>query len=276
MSREWLLCDKCGDYVLLEDVFEPLYTTTLCTRCMHFPTLLGPDEEIDWVKYGNSNTYFGVELEFHGDCNSGFKIDNKSKYLEYKCEESLLHGFEVVTHPASYAMHYNTISKLFKHKVYNSSITHKAAMHIHVNIDSPLFVGDVTYTVGRIMYFLYLHRDRFKELFGRDQDTYDRFCSLVPEGFEDATYANFKYSAKRISENMKKTYAVLIHEHTVEFRMFNTTNNKDKYMENINIVLALINIATMHSINRYDNFELFETVLDRTKRWMKYETIMSN
>jgi hypothetical protein len=267
-DREWLLCDKCGDYILIDDIFEPLYTTTICKRCLHFPDLLGPDEDIEWRMYGNSNTYFGVELEFYGDREAEFSLENKSKYLEYKCEESVLSGFEVVTHPASYELHKNVISKLFKHRIYNAKNTDRTAMHVHINIDSPLFMGDTSYVIGKLNYFLYLHHEKLCNIFGRSKKDYESFCSLVPDGFEDATYANFKYSAQRISDEMKKTYAVLMHKHTVEFRMFNTTNNSKKYMDNINIVIALIKVATDIDVKRYNDFSIFETMLYNTRSWL--------
>jgi hypothetical protein len=242
--REWIQCDNCSAYVILDDIYEELYSSTVCNECLAFDDLLPPDADIDWEFHGDSDTYFGVEIEFPGDKKISYN-KTYNKYLEFKLEESLLQGFEVVTHPSSYDIHKRKISKMFKHNIFRCDNLHNSAFHMHINKTSPLFKNDVLGVMSKVMYFIYKNADTIKKVGGRTDAEYERFCSTKPATVKDENMT-VDYIRKEIDDiniENQKTYCCMIHEHTIEFRFFNATNNKRKYMHNIDFVIALIYIC---------------------------------
>jgi len=149
-ERNTTTCDRCGETIWTEDSYGDEYTT-LCrhcyenhyTRCSCCDALLHEDDayhldgydycsecyhdEVDKSRsihdygykpeplfYGDSNRYFGIELEIDGagkdsdNADEILAIANKdNEYMYIKGDGSLDDGMELVTHPMSLGYHKN-------------------------------------------------------------------------------------------------------------------------------------------------------------------------
>ena len=173
-------CDRCGRIIWTSDSYGDDYTT-LCsccyhnhyTRCSCCDTLLHEDDayhldgydycsdcyhdEVDKCRsihdygykpepifYGDSQRYFGVELEIDGagkdsdNADEILAVANKDEeHIYIKGDGSLDDGLEIVTHPMSLEYHKNYCWNDILNKAvslgYRSHQTSTCGLHIHVN-----------------------------------------------------------------------------------------------------------------------------------------------
>lgn len=164
-------CESCGRLI---DEDEVVWNNDLpyCERC--YDQLECEIEEYgykpDPIFYGNSDRYFGVELEvddggkfeeYAGRLKNEANISNEHIYI--KADGSLDDGFEIVSHPMTLDYHMNNMywADVLHEAVrlgYKSHMTSTCGLHIHVNRSA---FGDNEYeqenVIARILYFLEKH-----------------------------------------------------------------------------------------------------------------------
>ncbi len=281
------VCDCCGERIWSEDTYGDEYTT-LCyhcynnhyTRCEECDSIIHNDDAYEYdgcyychecyqnirrnasiheygykpepIFYGDSNRYFGVELEIDG---AGKDDDYAMELLEIGNEEddriyiktdgSLDDGIEIVTHPMSLEYHKRFCwEDIMHHAVrlgYRSHQTSTCGLHIHVNRDSlGLDRDEQDEVISRILYFVEHHWNEILKISRRSEYAMNRWAARY--GYEN--------SPKAIMDKAKKNYgryvAVnLCNYHTIEFRLFRGTLKYNTLIATLELVNKICELAVL-------------------------------
>ena len=224
--------------------------------------------------------YYGLELEY-SNINSVKAREKmfdlyKDKWLYNKSDGSLCNGVEIVTSPCDYK---SIMCLLDKMKEPIKEITNKAkykqnaGIHIHVSRKSI-----PSYNVYKLSYLL--NNRQAKELSsimfylsGRNAKVSDNYLGR---------YAKIGGIAEFKNDKDRYLALNLTNEHTIEFRIFKTTNDMDKVKSYINFVESMINfvdITPFKEVN-LNNYLLYllnnpfdKKINDRLLRILKYKKI---
>lgn len=222
-ERYTVICDRCGATIWESDAYGDEYTN-LCrhcyenhyTRCSCCDALLHEDdayhlngddychdcydEERDKCRnihdygykpepifYGDSDRYFGVELEIDG---AGKDVDyaenlldianTSDEHIYIKSDGSLDDGMEIVSHPMTLEFHkafcWENIMKKAIYLGYRSHQTSTCGLHIHVNRDC---LGedrdDQEMVIGKILYFVEYHWNEMLKFSRRSEYAMNRW-----------------------------------------------------------------------------------------------------
>jgi len=281
------VCDCCGERIWSEDTYGDEYTT-LCyhcynnhyTRCEECDSIIHNDDAYEYdngyfchecyqrirknaaiheysykpepIFYGDSNRYFGVELEIDG---AGKDDDYAEELLDManmredhiyiKTDGSLDDGMEIVTHPMSLEYHKDFCwEDIMHHAVrlgYRSHQTSTCGLHIHVNRES---LGTDQYeqdeVISRILYFVEHHWNELLKFSRRSEYAMNRWAARY--GYEN--------SPKAIMDKAKKNYgryvAVnLCNYHTIEFRLFRGTLKYNTLISTLELVNRICELAVL-------------------------------
>lgn len=279
------VCDCCGERIWSEDTYGDEYTT-LCyhcynnhyTRCEECDSIIHNDDAYEYddgyfchecyqrirknaaiheysykpepIFYGDSNRYFGVELEIDG---AGKDDDYAEELLDManmredhiyiKTDGSLDDGMEIVSHPMSIEYHKDFCwEDIMHHAVglgYRSHQTSTCGLHVHVNRDS---LGknreEQDEVISRILYFVEHHWNEMLKFSRRSEYTMNRWAARY--GYEN--------SPKAIMDKAKKNYgryvAVnLCNYHTIEFRLFRGTLKYNTLIATLELVNKICETA---------------------------------
>ena len=204
------------------------------------------------VFYGDSNRYFGVELEIDGAgkdddyADEILDIANSSDDCIYiKSDSSLDDGMEIVTHPMSLDYHKDFCwEKIMCHAVflgYRSHQTSTCGLHVHVNRDSlGLDRDEQDEVIGRILYFVEHHWNEILKFSRRSEYAMNRWAARY--GYEN--------SPKAIMDKAKKNYGRyvainLCNYHTIEFRLFRGTLKYNTLIATLELVNKICELAVL-------------------------------
>lgn len=284
------VCDCCGERIWSEDTYGDEYTI-LCghchdnhyTRCASCDSLIHNDdayyldgysycrecydEERDKcyhihdygykpepIFYGDSNRYFGVELEIDGagkgDEYAEELLDianRRDEHIYIKSDGSLDDGMEIVTHPMSLEYHKDFCwEDIMHHAVrlgYRSHQTSTCGLHIHVNRDSlGINREEQDEVISRILYFVEHHWNEMLKFSRRSEYAMNRWAARY--GYEN--------SPKAIMDKAKKNYgryvAVnLCNYHTIEFRLFRGTLKYNTLIATLELVNRICDIGLSYA-----------------------------
>ena len=281
------ICDCCGERIWSEDTYGDEYTT-LCyhcynnhyTRCEECDSIIHNDDAYEYddgyfccecyqnirrntsiheygykpepIFYGDSNHYFGVELEIDG---AGKDDDYAQELLDIanihgehiyiKTDGSLDNGMEIVTHPMSLEYHKDFCwEDIMHHAVrlgYRSHQTSTCGLHVHVNRDS---LGEnreeQDEVISRILYFVEHYWNEMLKFSRRSEYAMNRWAARY--GYEN--------SPKAIMDKAKKNYgryvAVnLCNYHTIEFRLFRGTLKYNTLIATLELVNQICELAVL-------------------------------
>ena len=281
------VCDCCGERIWSEDTYGDEYTT-LCyhcynnhyTRCEECDSIIHNDDAYEYddgyfchecyqrirknaaiheysykpepIFYGDSNRYFGVELEIDGagkDDDYATEIldiaNMRDDHIYIKSDGSLDDGMEIVTHPMSLEYHKDFCwEDIMHHAVrlgYRSHQTSTCGLHIHVNRES---LGTDQYeqdeVISRILYFVEHHWNELLKFSRRSEYAMNRWAARY--GYEN--------SPKAIMDKAKKNYgryvAVnLCNYHTIEFRLFRGTLKYNTLISTLELVNRICELAVL-------------------------------
>lgn len=281
------VCDCCGERIWSDDAEGDDYTY-LCsycyqnhyTRCSNCDGLIHNDdayrldgedychecydEERDKCQhihdysykpepifYGDSNRYFGVELEIDGagkdDDYAEELLDianNDGEYIYIKSDGSLDDGMELVSHPMTLDYHKNYFwSDIMRKAVslgYRSHQTSTCGLHIHINrtafSDNREEQDEI---ISRILYFVEHHWNEMLKFSRRSEYTMNRWAARY----------GYEHTPKAIMDKVKKgnngRYAAvnLCNYHTVEFRMFRGTLKYNTFIAAIELANRICDVA---------------------------------
>ena len=281
------VCDCCGARIWSEDAEGDDYTS-LCRQCYDYhythceecDALIHNDDAYEYddgyfchecyqrirknaaiheygykpepIFYGDSNRYFGIELEIDG---AGKYDDYAEELLDIgnmhddciyiKTDGSLDDGMEIVTHPMSLEYHKDFYwEDIMHHAVflgYRSHQTSTCGLHIHVNRDS---LGESREeqdeVISRILYFVEHHWNEMLKFSRRTEYAMNRWAARY--GYEN--------SPKAIMDKAKKNYgryvAVnLCNYHTIEFRLFRGTLKYNTLIATLELVNKICELAVL-------------------------------
>ncbi|SFW44044.1 amidoligase family protein [Ruminococcus flavefaciens] len=280
-------CDRCGAIIWTSESYGDDYTT-LCSHCYHnhytrcssCDTLLHEDDayhldgydycsdcyhdEVDKSRsihdygykpdpifYGDSQRYFGVELEIDGagkdsdNADEILAIANKDEEHVYiKGDGSLDDGMEIVTHPMSLEYHKNycwdNIMKKAIYLGYRSHQTSTCGLHIHVNrncFGEDRDEQDVV--IARILYFVEHHWNELLRFSRRTEYSMNRWAARY--GFEK-TGREILDKAKK-GNNGRYAAVNLMNWATIEFRLFRGTLKYNTFIAALELVDAICDLA---------------------------------
>lgn len=204
------------------------------------------------IFYGDSNRYFGVELEIDGagkDDDYATEIldiaNMRDDHIYIKTDGSLDDGMEIVTHPMSLEYHKDFCwEDIMHHAVrlgYRSHQTSTCGLHIHVNRDSLGLDRDTQdEVISRILYFVEHHWNEMLKFSRRSEYAMNRWTARY--GYEN--------SPKAIMDKAKKNYgryvAVnLCNYHTIEFRLFRVTLKYNTLIATLELVNRICELAVL-------------------------------
>lgn len=281
------VCDCCGTRIWSEDAEGDDYTS-LCrqcydyhyTRCEECDALIHNDDAYEYddsyfchecyqrirknaaiheygfkpepIFYGDSNRYFGVELEIDGAGKDDeyaeelLDIANmREEHIYIKTDGSLDDGMEIVSHPMSIEYHKDFCwEDIMHHAVrlgYRSHQTSTCGLHIHVNRES---LGtdreEQDEVISRILYFVEHHWNELLKFSRRSEYAMNRWAARY--GYEN--------SPKAIMDKAKKNYgryvAVnLCNYHTIEFRLFRGTLKYNTLIATLELVNQICELAVL-------------------------------
>lgn len=287
VDRYTTVCDRCEEIVWDDDVHTDEYTC-LChhcfenyyTRCEECDRIIHNDDAYEYddcyychecyqnirrnapiheygykptpIFYGDSNRYFGVELEIDGAGKDDdyaeelLTIANGSdEHIYIKSDGSLDDGMEIVTHPMTLEFHkdfcWNEIMKKAVYLGYRSHQTSTCGLHVHVNKDSLADdCEEQDEVISRILYFVEHHWNEMLKFSRRSEYAMNRWAARY--GYEN--------SPKAIMDKAKKNYgryvAVnLCNYHTIEFRLFRGTLKYNTLIATLELVNKICELAVL-------------------------------
>lgn len=289
LEAETVICCHCGRRLwidenagsssvpLCERCFDNHYTTcTDCDRVLHRDNAYYDDDEPycpdcysrhndsrsihDYyykptpIFYGESERYFGVELEVDGagecdDCAEDVIYTANINGLEHiycKHDGSLDEGFEIVTHPMTLNYHSSEMpwAKVLTQVKNMGYLSHKAGtcgLHVHVNRSS---LGDTDEKrdacIARILYFVEKHWDELLKFSRRTNRQLDRWAARY----------GYKEHPKELLDHAKKgtdrgRYSCINLENyaTIEFRIFRGTLKYNTLIATLQLVNRICDVA---------------------------------
>ena len=301
------VCDCCGERIWSEDTYGDEYTT-LCyhcynnhyTRCEECDSIIHNDDAYEYddcyychgcyqnirrntsiheygykpepIFYGDSNRYFGVELEIDGagkDDDYATEIldiaNMRDDHIYIKTDGSLDDGMEIVTHPMSLEYHKNFCwEDIMHHAVrlgYRSHQTSTCGLHVHVNrtsLATDHYEQDEV--ISRILYFVEHHWNEILKFSRRSEYAMNRWAARY--GYEN--------SPKAIMDKAKKNYgryvAVnLCNYHTIEFRLFRGTLKYNTLIATLELVNRICDIALSYTDDEMSKLSWSEFVAGITE-----------
>lgn len=287
VDRYTTVCDRCEEIVWDDDIHND-ESTCLChhcfenyyTRCEECDSIIQNDDAYEYddcyychecyqnirrkasiheygykptpVFYGDSNRYFGVELEIDG---AGKDDDYAEEILDIansgddciyiKSDSSLDDGMEIVTHPMSLEYHKDfcwcSVMKKAVYLGYRSHQTSTCGLHIHVNRDSlGLDRDEQDEVISRILYFVELHWNEMLKFSRRSEYAMNRWAARY--GYEN--------SPKAIMDKAKKNYGRyvainLCNYQTIEFRLFRGTLKYNTLIATLELVNKICELAVL-------------------------------
>ena len=287
VDRYTTVCDRCEEIVWDDDVYsdEDICVCSHCyenyyTRCEECDSIVHNDDAYEFddgyfcyecyqrirrnasiheygykpepIFYGDSNRYFGVELEIDGAGKDDdyaeelLDIANEDdEHIYIKSDGSLDDGMEIVTHPMTLDYHkefcWDRIMKKAVYLGYRSHQTSTCGLHVHVNRDSlGLDRDEQDEVISRILYFVEHHWNETLKFSRRTEYNINRWAARY--GYEN--------SPKAIMDKAKKNYgryvAVnLCNYRTIEFRLFRGTLKHNTLIATLELVNKICELAVL-------------------------------
>lgn len=192
--------------------------------------------------------YLGIELEIDsgGEDNSNAEyvcsfMNSKTENVYCKHDGSLNNGFEIVTHPCTIEYHKQlNYEELFKELIkrgYRSHDVSTCGLHVHINRD---YFGEKKIeqdlNISKLLYLYEKYWDKVELVARRKSNRFAKRFLLEEDETPLDLYAKSKESDKYGAINLQ-------HKNTVELRIFKGTLKLDTYLNTLEFVKVIANIA---------------------------------
>ena len=195
----------------------------------------------------DNSLFFGLELEIENDEN---KVKNRqaaqkiteilSNDIVYmKTDGSLSNGFEIVTHPMTFAyiksiqVTFNLMLDYLRNNGFRSYNSTTCGMHIHISKEN-----FTTWQLFRFMSFFNDNKDFIVKLSQRDESKLKKWASLSDENRDQLVHKTI--SVKKGKDNFSRYSAInLCNDKTIEIRIFRGTLAQGSFFKNIEFCQAL-------------------------------------
>lgn len=222
--------------------------------------------------------YFGLEIETECTGDITEVIENENYYwATYDSSIQCLNGgcaAEIVTQPTTFKAWQNYSDAFFDALENNCVTNNSCGLHIHVNRDS---VSDET--IEKAILFISKHYEKVTIFADRLMCNICSYAGNNLEHYKDY-YPNSKSVkeeiniVKRGKDNVRHKYLAIntLHKNTYEFRIFNSTVDKDRilaYIEFVDALLEYCSESNFLQIYKSDFLDLNKYA----EGWGKYENL---
>lgn len=265
-TDNYFMCDTCHRYHSL-DRHIASSGNDLCTTCYERRegrAIQDYSARAPQTFFGKGRVFFGVELEVESANDDIDRVREARKvksvlgeFAICKSDGSLDDGFEIVTCPATIDAHKEHWDKFFKERWSNlrSYDTSTCGLHIHVS-RQPLSEMQV----AKIIIFVNSpHNRKFIErIAGRGSAHY---AQIREKKWVDVRQPRDRYEAVN-----------LCNKHTIEFRLFKGTLNKDSFFKALEFASALVEFCAPceTTIRTFQNIDSFISFVDQRKKKYPY------
>ena len=300
------ICNECfetGDYYICDDcgnVIDPyIESVTIrndnvyCEDCAsghtdpneeyvheygYSPRIMFNDGEELYRNPKKGERYFGLEIETECTGDVLEIVEDEDYYwATYDSSIQCLQGgcaAEIVTQPTTLKAWQNYSDTFFDALEYNCDTNTSCGLHIHVNRDS---VSDET--IEKAILFISKHYEKVRIFADRLMCNICSYAGNNLERYKDY-YPNSKSIKEEINiikkgkDNVQYKYLAIniLHKNTYEFRIFNSTVNKDRilaYIEFVDALLEYCSESNFLQIYKSDFLDLNKYA----EGWGKYENL---
>lgn len=259
MDCYYTTCDRCGrliperDAIYPEDSDEPL-----CGDCYHAyvndHSIHDYSYKPEPIFYGDSDRYFGVELEIDGagerNDRAGIilnQVNAEEERIYCKHDGSLDDGFEIVTHPMTldYHMHqmpWASVTEEAANMGYTSHQARTCGLHVHVNRTTfGITPAEQEPAIARVLYFFEKHWEELLKFSRRTQSQLKRWAARY--GYCERPKDILDFAKKEYGCGSRYTCVNLTNEDTVEFRMFRGTLKLNTLLATLQMVDRICDVA---------------------------------
>jgi len=198
------------------------------------PLFMGFELEVECI---------GDKFKFVKELNSFVEKNKIQKYYYFKEDCSLVNGFEIVTFPSTYnyMCKYFKLQELLEFLSVKVNVSYRCGLHIHVDRKG---LGDKE--IACMQYLAYHNREDLFSLSGRD------IKCIEDDGLEDNEFFSYISLSKLDVLNgyveEGKYHAIAERDHTVEFRLYRSTLNPERLLNNLKITKAMVEYVTTNPI----------------------------
>lgn len=293
-TGDYYICDDCGDVIDPDTESVIIRSDSVyCEDCASEHTdpneeyiheysyspriLFNEGEELNsYPKKGER--YFGLEIETECTGDITEVIENENYY--WATDDSSIQclqggcAAEIVTQPTTFKAWHNYSDTFFDALENNCDTNTSCGLHIHVNRDS---VSDET--IEKAILFISKHYEKVTIFADRLMCNICSYAGNNLEHYKDY-YPNSKSVkeeiniVKRGKDNVRHKYLAIntLHKNTYEFRIFNSTVDKDRilaYIEFVDALLEYCSESNFLQIYKSDFLDLNKYA----ERWDKYENL---
>ena len=222
--------------------------------------------------------YFGLEIETECTGDITEVIENENYY--WATDDSSIQCFnggcaaEIVTQPTTFKAWQNYSDTFFDALENNCVTNNSCGLHIHVNRNS---VSDET--IEKAILFISKHYEKVTIFADRLTCNIRRYAGNNLEDYKDF-YPNSKSVKEEINvvkkgkDNVQHKYLAIntIHQNTYEFRIFNSTVDKNKILAYIEFVDALLEYCSKSNFLQIYKSDFLD-LNKYAEGWGKYENL---
>lgn len=294
-TGDYYICDDCGDVIDFDTESVIIRSDGVyCEDCASEHTdpneeyiheysyspriLFNEGEELNsYPKKGER--YFGLEIETECTGDITEVIENEDYY--WATDDSSIQclnggcAAEIVTQPTTFKAWHNYSDAFFDALENNCVTNNSCGLHIHVNRNS---VSDET--IEKAMLFISKHYEKVTIFADRLTCNICRYAGNNLEHYKDF-YPNSKSVkeetniVKKGKDNVQHKYLAIntLHKNTYEFRIFNSTVDKDRILAYIEFVDALLEYCSESNYLQIYKFN-FWNLAEYAKGENKYKHLM--
>ena len=258
-ENDYVDCENCGRLIHVDDAhYDDDYDYPYCHSCYESRRSNKYIHDYSYkpepVFYGDSNRYFGVELEIdcggHDDSHAEKLADiantSDTKRIYIKSDGSITDGMEIVTHPMTLEYHQNKMpwAEIMSKAIslgYRSHKTNTCGLHIHVNRSS---FGDTREEqeecISRVLFFVERFWQELLKFSRRSASQLARWAARY--GIKEDPKATFDNAKK--SNTGRYTCVNLTNYSTIEFRIFRGTLKYNTLIATLQLVNRICELST--------------------------------
>lgn len=281
--ENYYICDDCGEWVHDSDVYFDNRDNAYCSYCYSnhrnefiynygdHPTLVKHSLPNELVT--SKTLYFGFELEIKIDTDYAEEFleffNDDEIYLSY---DSSVEGFEIVSHP----MTWQYLNGDFKNRLeqaldFAKSVGAKGhncgGMHIHISRDG-ISNKQIKAIEGLIYQPINSKLYQFIKTISQRKSSELHWCNFAKD-----TEKNQQRKIKSNKDYIYDKYTAINmqHNHTIEFRIFNSNLRIERVFKNLEFIKALLDFT---KTNKTKTIKQFLVWIDTYKKY-KYANLFN-
>lgn len=197
-----------------------------------------------------------IQLQHYSEfiCDFNKEIDEDKFYLKYDGSLDDEEGIEIVSHPMTLPIALKEWNKLFT-LINNYPYNHLDGCGLHIHLDNEYLSER---QIRNIDYIINTFTDSVKKFGGRDIVHHEWASHIIKnrEEWGHVTIEDYKYRAVNFCEN------------TLELRCFDSTDDWFNFRYIIIGVFALVEMASIHTLNYFEN-------MNDSEFWLTFKTYIS-